>query len=479
MPVEDLHLCEKVQELKFVPSRDQIGDIARINILVIAFRAKNAQDDSTFLELMDHFSRYKSFGVWPNKLAFEEYKWRAEFFLLSHETLLMLSREKASEKKSDLLRKIKLQSLLLFKNYLNNVQYQIEAFEKEPGQLYSEDLPDSKATARYFRYLGHYGCVNQTYPIGSLTKEVNKENLEKRLEYERFSHIKSRVKQKIEEAIELAGKEPVLANTCLSLKVARVNFENNYAVKFKIEHLEKLWHWEDIFSSSLYSSRPPVQQQEAGAGHLDEPHGRLRVPAALPPEPSSRPTARGLGQVQASGFGEKGRPEPEAQPSHAADRQHQEQPLEQGQAQTRTHRRSHSDPTGQSATASEVRLDHELLLLHAASDSPARAEPAKDLPVLLCRVSLPALQPQLLRPQPQRHQLRDQECHQPRRRHSQSHRQRGHPPGHRRPRQRPQAASSRPAAADVLLAHPASSKRTSCSSSARKTCKKASPKSCT
>ena len=278
-----------------------MGDIARINLLVLEFREKNLPDDTVFATLMDHFSRYKSFGMWPNKLAFEEYKWRAEYFLLSHEALLMLSRERDRDRKSDLSKKLKFYSLLLFQNYVKNVQYQIDGFQSDKDHVYDEDVSGSKATPRYIRYLGYYGCVNQGYPTDGNKRDANKESLEKRIEYERFSNIKSRVKREIEEAIELAAKSPTLVNVCTSLKVIRNNFETNFVAKIKTAELSQLWYWEDIFNSSLSSSRPrPGESEKPGRRNMGQQDSQLRELSPVSEECHERPAVCRLGEIQAS-----------------------------------------------------------------------------------------------------------------------------------------------------------------------------------
>ena len=237
-----------------------MADIAWLNSLVIEFRELSLSDEALYNSILSHFSLIAPQSGWPEEFEFEEYKWRAEYFLLSHEALLMLSREKSQENQ----KKLKYYSLLLFQNYVRNVEYQMESFEKNSGKLYEEDIDgEHKPNPKHIKCMDFYGCVNKRYPLNNDIRSLadqNKESQERRSEFEIFSKMRSRLRKEVDEAIDLSMKRPSMPNMGTVLKVMRNKVEKNHVAKITNDEYERLWYWEDISNSRMSLMRFLEQQ---------------------------------------------------------------------------------------------------------------------------------------------------------------------------------------------------------------------------
>lgn len=230
-----------------------MADICRFSICLIEWQEGSTSLERLFQDLFVHFSHLSTFGIWPVSLAFEEYKWRSEFFYLASEFFRLIGKESIQGK---------FFSMKMFENYVRNRQLQISKFEDidsqrttdsfNPFRVIYED-ESSGTTAKVDRNTTYYGCVNGRYPIqetGISMIKSNEDNMESRIEMEKFSKVKSKTLKEIEEAISSSQNIESLKNTVLALKLMRRNIFKVESSAFKYQDLTTIWPWEEMYLSS-------------------------------------------------------------------------------------------------------------------------------------------------------------------------------------------------------------------------------------
>lgn len=206
-----------------------------------------------FNDLMTHFGQLCLYSTWPSRLAFEEFKWRSEFFYLAAELFKILGKDSVQGKYF---------TLKMIENYIRNREIQIAKFEgiegvKSKSALINPfvDLYEAEGStniAKYERNTVYYGCINGKYPNpdgGMTLTRYNEESLERRVEIEKFSKVKENTLKELDEAIASCRNIPQLKNTLLTLKIMRRRMYKSEDDKFDKSDLIAIWPWEDIYSS--------------------------------------------------------------------------------------------------------------------------------------------------------------------------------------------------------------------------------------
>lgn len=233
----------------------EIADICRLNIFMIEWREGKMSVERAFQDLMAHFNDLSSYNMWPTRLAFEEFKWRSEFFYIAAEFFRLIGRDSVQ---------CKFFSLKMIENYVKNRELQISKFEDgDAGGIkgglsnpfadqYAEE--DSKEVAKWERNSNYYGCINGKYPTdegGIPLAKGNEESLEKRVEIEKFSKVKYSTLKELDEAIQSCQNISLLQRSAISLKLLRKRIFKFTQTGFVKDDLALIWPWED-----LYNSRP-------------------------------------------------------------------------------------------------------------------------------------------------------------------------------------------------------------------------------
>lgn len=219
---------------------------------MIEWKEGSTTGEKIFQDLLTHYGHLSQYSTWPDRLAFEEYKWRSEFFYLAAEFFKIIGKDSVQGK---------YYTLKMMENYVRNRDTQIHKFEVIEGaknksslgnpfaDLYEED---SSKTAQYERNTIYYGCVNGKYPSedGDIPlAKCNEENLERRVEIEKFSKVKQNTLKEIDEAIMSCKNIEQLKNTQLTLKILRRRICKSDEGIFNKSDLQTIWPWDDIYSS--------------------------------------------------------------------------------------------------------------------------------------------------------------------------------------------------------------------------------------
>lgn len=150
----------------------------------------------------------------------------------------------------------------MFESYIRNRQLQIAKFEdidvqgeslesSNPFRMTYEE-ENSGRVAKVDRNTTYYGCTNGKYPIPDgviIMSKVNEENLNNRIEMERFSKVKTKTLKEIDDVISSSQNIENLKNTVLALKIMRRNVFKVDSSSFTLTDLQTIWSWEDIYMS--------------------------------------------------------------------------------------------------------------------------------------------------------------------------------------------------------------------------------------
>lgn len=134
----------------------QIIDVLTLQTFLLSKQQDASRLNQGFLEHFNYISQYR---VWGETLAYEEFKYRAEYFRLCYEILRDVKVEKGEsvEHKKHL-------AIQCFMNYVRCSEQQMTSFEGAAKQTYLNPKLDTEEQMLYVRSKQYYGNPTGPYP---------------------------------------------------------------------------------------------------------------------------------------------------------------------------------------------------------------------------------------------------------------------------------------------------------------------------